>query len=210
MDILKVTNQVAAENTYLIVNHQAVLVVDPGSDQEKILEKLEQIGKPVAAILLTHTHYDHIMGVEAVRAAYEHPPVYVSDKEASWLYTPVHNLSGLPRHDDMADVVVQAAEFTFSYAQPYDLADFHFRVVETPGHSAGGVSFIFPEAKAVITGDALFKGSIGRTDLPTGDLDTLLEGIRQNLFTLPDDYTVHPGHGMNTSIGQEKATNPYF
>lgn len=210
MDILKTINQVAQENTYYLINDQAVLVIDPGSDSQKILETLVKIDKPVAAILLTHTHYDHIMGVEAVRAAHQNPPVYVSDKEASWLYTPEDNLSGLPRHDDMADVIVQPADHTFAYDQAYDLTGFQFRVVETPGHSIGGVSFIFPEARAVITGDALFRGSIGRTDLPTGNLDTLLTAVQDRLFTLPEDYTVYPGHGMNTTIGLEKTTNPFF
>lgn len=83
-------------------------------------------------------------------------------------------------------------------------------MVPTPGHSPGGVSFIFHVDHFVISGDALFAGSIGRTDLPGGDLDQLLHGIREQLFILPDDYTVYPGHGGDTTIGHEKETNPYF
>lgn len=210
MDILKIINTVAGENTYFLTNDQAVLVIDPGSDSDKIVETLTRIGKPVAAILLTHTHYDHIMSVDVVRDRFDNPPVYVSEHEASWLYTPVDNLSGLPRHDDMTDVIIRPADHTFVSHQNYALAGFIFEVRPTPGHSIGGVSFVFPEEEAVITGDALFKGTIGRTDLPTSDMTSLLTGIREQLFTLPEGYTVYPGHGMNTTIGAEKRYNPFF
>lgn len=210
MKIVKILNQVAYENTYLLHNDQATLVIDPGSDYPTILQKIEEIGKPVVAILLTHTHYDHIMGIEPVRQAFNNPPVYVSDKEASWLYTPTDNLSGLDRHSDMPDVVVNPAEEVFQYDQPYDLAGFHFSVVKTPGHSWGGVSFVFPEEEMVFTGDALFKGTVGRSDLPTSNYQDLITGIKENLFTLPEHYLVHPGHGMNTTIGTEIKYNPHF
>lgn len=210
MKILKTINAVASENTYFLTNDQAVLVIDPGSDSQKIIDTLIKIDKPVAAILLTHTHYDHIMSVDIVRERFNYPPVYVSEHEASWLYTPVANLSGLARHDDMADVVIQPAEKIFVLHQTYQLAGFEFTVRPTPGHSIGGVSFVFDQDEVVITGDALFKGTIGRTDLPTSDHQALLTGIRGQLFTLPDHYTVYPGHGMNTTIGNEKRFNPYF
>lgn len=210
MDILKLLNTVAGENTYFLTNDQAVLVIDPGSDSDKIIETLTKIGKPVAAILLTHTHYDHIMSVDVVRDQFGQPPVYVSEHEASWLYTPTDNLSGLARHDDMADVIIRPADHHFVEHQTYDLAGFRFEVRPTPGHSIGGVSFVFQEEEAVITGDALFKGTIGRADLPTSDFDSLISGIKTQLFTLPDHYMVYPGHGMNTTIGQEKAFNRFF
>lgn len=210
MDILKLTNTVAGENTYFLTNEQAVLVIDPGSDSDKIVKTLSRLGKPVAAILLTHAHYDHIMSVDVVRDQFGNPPVYVSEHEASWLYTPRHNLSGLPRHDDMADVIIRPADHTFVNNHPYDLSGFQFKVQPTPGHSIGGVSFVFDQDKVVITGDALFKDAIGRTDLPTGSFKELIANIKTQLFTLPDHYTVYPGHGMNTTIGQEKAFNPFF
>ena len=99
MKIRRILNPVAQENTYILENESASLVIDPGSNTSSILAKLEAIAKPVAAILLTHTHYDHIMSVEAVRQAYNHPPVYVAEAEKDWLMNPVHNLSGLPRHE---------------------------------------------------------------------------------------------------------------
>ena len=98
MNIKMITNPIAYENTYFLSNDGATLVIDPGNDTDTILSLIGDLGKPVAAILLTHTHYDHIMSVEAVREA-TGAPVYVSPLEAEWLYTPTLNLSGLPRHE---------------------------------------------------------------------------------------------------------------
>ncbi len=210
MIIHKSVNPVAFQNTYYIENDSHLLVVDPGSDWAKIQATIEKIGKPIAAILLTHTHYDHIMSLDILRETYDFPPVYVAESEASWLYTPEMNLSGLPRHDDMENVVCRPAEYVFQYQEDYQFDGFHFKVVPTPGHSIGGVSFIFPEAEAVVTGDALFRETIGRTDLPTSNFDDLISGIREHIFTLPNHYTIHPGHGQNTSVGHEKNFNPFF
>lgn len=210
MKIHKSVNQVATQNTYYIENDSHLLVVDPGSDWNKIQATIEKIGKPITAILLTHTHYDHILSLDILRETYGFPPVYVAESEASWLYTPEMNLSGLPRHDDMENVVCKPAEQVFKYQEDYQLDDFHFKVVPTPGHSIGGVSFIFPEAKAVVTGDALFRENIGRTDLPTSNFDDLIVGIQEHIFTLPNHYTVHPGHGQNTTVAHEKNFNPFF
>ena len=110
MKIHKTVNPVAYENTYYLEGDQHLVVVDPGSNWEAIRKTIENINKPVCAILLTHTHYDHIMSLDLVRDTFGNPPVYVAESEASWLYTPVDNLSGLPRHDDMADVICKPAE----------------------------------------------------------------------------------------------------
>lgn len=161
MKIKRILNPVAQENTYILENESASLVIDPGSNTSSILAKLEAIAKPVAAILLTHTHYDHIMSVEAVRQAYNHPPVYVAEAEKDWLMNPVHNLSGLPRHDDMEDVIVNPADYYFDFIKDYNISNFQFKVVPTPGHSIGGVSFIFEKEETVFSGDALLKKQLG-------------------------------------------------
>ncbi|MEX2805702.1 MBL fold metallo-hydrolase [Streptococcus sp. H31] len=210
MEVYKLLNPVARENTYILCNEQALILVDPGSKGSAIIERIKTLKKPLAAILLTHTHYDHIMSLDLVRDSFGSPPVYVSEKEADWLGSPKDNLSGLDRHQDMADITARPAEHYFTYQIPYHIAGFHFTVVETPGHSAGGVSFIFPDDELVLTGDALFKETIGRTDLPTGDLETLISSIKQKLFTLPNHYKVYPGHGMNTTIAHEKNFNPFL
>ncbi len=210
MKLHHTTNPIAQENTYYLENDNHIIVVDPGSDWAKIKATIEQINKPISAILLTHTHYDHIMSLEQVRQTFNQPPVYVAESEATWLYTPEMNLSGLSRHDDMDNVICQPAEHIFQYNQPYDLDGFQFSVVQTPGHSIGGVSFIFPAAELVITGDALFRETIGRTDLPTSNFDDLIAGIKQHLLTLPNHYAVYPGHGFPSTIAHEKNYNPFL
>ncbi|BDD40430.1 MULTISPECIES: MBL fold metallo-hydrolase [Streptococcus] len=210
MNIHKSVNPVAFQNTYYLENNTHIIIIDPGSDWNMIHSTIEKIGKPISAILLTHTHYDHIMSLDILRETYHFPPVYVAESEASWLYTPEMNLSGLPRHDDMDNVVCRPAEEVFQYDHDYQLDGFHFKVVPTPGHSIGGVSFIFPDDECVITGDALFRETIGRTDLPTSNFDDLIAGIKKHIFTLPSHYTVHPGHGQHTTIAHEKNFNPFF
>ena len=210
MKIQMIRNTIAAENTYVISNDKATIIIDPGSETEQIISLINQLDTPVVAILLTHTHYDHIMSVDPVRELTK-VPVYVSELEADWLYTPTLNLSGLPRHDhDLPNVVVKAAEYTFEIDQPYQISGFSFTVLATPGHSQGGVSFVFEDEQVVFTGDALFSGTIGRTDLNTGDLATLKQSIITQLFTLPSHFHVFPGHGPQTTIDIEKHTNPFF
>ena len=117
MKIFRLLNHVARENTYLLVNDQAIIVVDPGSNTDKIKEKITAIDKPVAAILITHAHYDHIMGLDVIRDAFGQPPVYISEKEASWLYSPKDNFSGLDRHADMDDVIFKTCRVPLSISK---------------------------------------------------------------------------------------------
>lgn len=194
------------ENCYLIYNEQSILIVDPGADAQTLIAAIDDLNRKPVAILLTHTHYDHIGAVEELRKKYQ-IPVYVSPYEQAWLGDPQMNLSGLARHDDLDDIIVRPAEEEFENKM-YRLGDMTFTVVPTPGHSIGGVSFIFDDF--VISGDALFKGSIGRSDLPTGNMEQLIEGIQTHLFILPDNMVVYPGHGPATTIGYEKETNPFF
>ena len=209
MKIHRTVNPVAYENTYYIEGENHLIVVDPGSHWAEIRSVIETINKPICAILLTHTHYDHILSLDLVRDTFGNPPVYVAESEASWLYTPVDNLSGLPRHDDMADVVCRPAEHTYVFHEEYQIEEFRFTVLPTPGHSIGGVSLVFPDGNLVLTGDTLFRETIGRDDLPTGSLEQMLDSILNQLFTLPN-YDVYPGHGPATTIAHEKVFNPFF
>ncbi|PNY19448.1 MBL fold metallo-hydrolase [Streptococcus parauberis] len=210
MKITTITNEIASENTYILENRNSLIIIDPGSNGQDILSSIARIDKPIAAIMLTHTHYDHIISLDLVRAHYDWPSVYVSPKEASWLFTPKDNLSGLIRHADIPDVITKPAEELFISGKNYHVDDFNFTVLETPGHSIGGVSFVFDEEEIVITGDALFFESVGRSDLPTGDFDQLSKSIKEKLFTLPNHYQVFPGHGKPTTIGHEKNFNPFL
>ena len=127
-------------------------------------------------------------------------PSLCQPTRAKWLGDPILNLSGLGRHDDIADVIVSPAEYEFEM-KTYTLKHVFSRR-PYPGHSIGSVSFIFDDF--VVSGDALFRGSIGRTDLYTGNLEQLLHSIRTQLFVLPDEFAVYPGHGDATTIEQEK------
>ncbi len=206
MKILQIPTGPIQENCYLVYNEKHLLIIDPGAEPEKIIETITDTKARPAAILLTHTHYDHIGAVDPLREFYE-IPVYVSPLEADWLQNPQMNLSGLGRHDDIENITAGPADEYFEL-QEYEIADLSFKVVATPGHSIGSVSFIFPDF--VVSGDALFRGSIGRTDLPTGNLQQLLESIQTQLFTLPEEFPVYPGHGEATTIEREKRLNPFF
>ncbi|EFR99371.1 metallo-beta-lactamase family protein [Listeria seeligeri FSL N1-067] len=201
--IKRIMTGIIQENCYIVYQDGLALIIDPGAEANKIEAEIAKLEVTPVAILLTHCHYDHIGALEEIRATYS-IPVYVSPKEQSWLSSPELNLSA---HIAGTPIVARPAEHEFTLGD-YNIEGFHFKVVPTPGHSIGSLSFIFTDF--VIVGDALFKGSIGRTDLYTGDFDTLINSITEELFVLPDDLQAYSGHGEVTTIGHEKATNPYF
>lgn len=202
VEVKRVQTGQIQENCYILSNQTHCLIVDPGDEADKIIATVEELAVTPVAILLTHCHYDHIGALEEVRHHYS-IPVYVDPAEQSWLVNPELNLSSRGNQP----IIASKAEFELAY-QDYDLEGFRFKVVSTPGHSVGSVSYIFDDF--VVAGDALFKGSIGRTDLPNGNFNQLIEAIQTQLFTLPDTFVVYSGHGEATTIGHEKATNPFF
>lgn len=204
MKIIGLVTGPVQENCYLIWKEDVLLIIDPGAEAARLIAEIEKTGAKPAAILLTHTHYDHIGAVDHLRDYYQ-IPVYVSPLEQGWLSDPMKNLSG--RHPELGPITARPAEFELELKE-YEIAGMSFKVVATPGHSIGSVSFIFDNF--VVSGDALFKGSIGRTDLPTGNLEQLLTSIQTQLFVLPNQMAVYPGHGEPTTIEIEKRTNPFF
>lgn len=202
MIVDRIVTGLIEENCYIIHQDKKALIIDPGADAGSIINKVTELDVLPVAVLLTHCHFDHIGALEEIRNYY-HIPVYVSPLEQSWLVNPEFNSSATFNHP----IICEPAEYELEM-RDYEIADFHFKVVPTPGHSIGSVSYIFDDF--VISGDALFKGSIGRTDLYTGDYDALISGIKKHLFSLPDDFKVFPGHRDATTIGYEKETNPYF
>lgn len=195
-------------NCYLVINeNNSCLIIDPGSEAEKLINILKTEKLKPQAILITHAHSDHIGAVENVRNEYN-IPVYVHENEAKWLLEPSLNGSQFYMEDGL--IRTKPADAYFVNDEEKVVGDFTFYVYETPGHSPGGVSFYFKEEQFVITGDALFAGSIGRSDFPGGNHTQLLESIHSKLLTLPEETQVLPGHGPVTTIGNEMNGNPYL
>jgi glyoxylase-like metal-dependent hydrolase (beta-lactamase superfamily II) len=196
-----------AENCFLVRREGSdrVLVVDPGEEAERILAKLEEIGGTAEAILITHCHFDHIGAVTPVAEA-TGAPVYCPEIETPILsdimaFVPWEGFG--PFDDYEADETVAGGE-------TLELAGLEIDVVFTPGHSPGHVTYSVRGEEAIFSGDVLFQGSVGRVDLPGADGPTLIMSIRKLLDSHPDETTVYPGHMGTTTLGAERATNPFL
>lgn len=187
-------------NCSILSENGKAWIVDPGQEAGHIVDLLAKKGLEPAAILLTHAHFDHIGAIPGLIEKFPDLPVYVHEKDIPMIG---HPLNQLP------------PEYT-SFAKPKELRGLEgleslegLEVIETPGHTPGGVCYYFPKDKLLLSGDTLFASSVGRTDLPGGDMATLMDSL-QKLVALPDDTLVIPGHGMHTRIALEKSGNPFL
>jgi glyoxylase-like metal-dependent hydrolase (beta-lactamase superfamily II) len=207
MDVRMFTVGPVQENCFIARqdNSSRAVIFDPGDEPERILTPVRELGLAVEAVLLTHTHFDHVGAVAPV-ARETGAPVYVSEIERPVLadimsYVPFAGIG--PYESYEADHVLRGGE-------QLELAGFHIEVLFTPGHSPGHLTFSIPAEQAVFSGDVLFQGSVGRTDLPGGDWNTLLASIGTLVESLPEDTTVYPGHMGITTLGAERRTNPFL
>lgn len=195
-------------NCYLVSDDKRNgLIIDPGEEGNKLIQLIEKRRIQPQAILLTHAHFDHIGAVDLVREKYQ-IPVYIHKKEANWLTDPSLNGSQSfmlpqPIKASPADVVIEKeGEMT--------IGSFVFTILETPGHSPGSVSYSFVSERILLSGDVLFQGSVGRTDLFGGNHAQLMKSIHDKLLVLPEDTLVLSGHGPVTSIEAEMDSNPFL
>lgn len=192
-------------NCYLIYHdglRQAV-VVDPADNGAYVLNKCRELNVKPVAVLLTHGHFDHILAVKDICRAFP-CKVYAGREEDRLLKDPSLNLSGSMGSEQTsleADVLVKEGD-------ELSLIGFTWKVLETPGHTAGSVCYYVESEQVLLSGDTLFAGSLGRTDLPTGDMRDIVCSIREKLLSLPADTMVYPGHGETTTIGHEQRYNP--
>ena len=195
-------------NTYLAVNPgtNECLIVDPAQDADRIIGQIDKLQAVPAAVLLTHGHADHILAVNDLKEHYNIPVLCCRDEDAL-LRDPWMNLStGMP---GMSDYRV-AADTLLADEQELTLAGVRIKALATPGHTAGGMCYYLPDEEVLFSGDTLFWRSVGRSDLPTGDEETLLISIRKKLLPLPDGTAVLPGHGPASTIGAERRQNPFI
>ncbi len=207
MDVRMFTVGPVQENCYLVRRDSAdgAVIVDPGDEAPKLLAAIDALGVTLDAILLTHCHFDHIGAVAPVARA-TGAPVYCPQIEVPVLqdimaYVPWPGFGPFESWDP---------EHTVQGGETLTVAGIDFEVLFTPGHSPGHVTYAARDEGVLLSGDVLFQGSVGRTDLPGGDTDTLLRSIGELLDAFDDETTVYPGHMGITTLGAERATNPFL
>ena len=190
-------------NCYLIINEETkeLVIVDPAICPDYLIRHVDSNGYVPKAILLTHGHFDHVMGIESWVDTFN-IPVYLHENEKQILADPKLNLSYMFGKPYAYEDVTCLQE-----GDVLEVAGFRFKIIHTPGHTCGGCCYYEETEKVLISGDTLFLQSVGRSDFPTGNARTLVNSIKEKLFCLPDDVMVYPGHDALTCIGDEKELN---
>ena len=192
-------------NCYIAKNKETgeALIIDPADSPSKIELKVNAMGARPVAVLLTHGHFDHIMGVEAVQEKYQ-IPVYACRQEEEMLREPSVNMT-----DQMGKSCSIRPDVFLDDLQVFEAAGFSIQMIHTPGHTKGSCCYYLKEEGVLFSGDTLFCGSVGRTDFPGGSASQIRDRLHRLLAALPDDTSVYPGHDTSTTIGYEKRYNPF-
>ncbi|UCD18398.1 MAG: MBL fold metallo-hydrolase [Candidatus Zixiibacteriota bacterium] len=192
-------------NCYLVYNEEdsSGVIIDPGDEEERIMDRIVKNGIKPAAILLTHGHGDHIAAVEPLKEHYR-LPLYIGKGDEQMLTSPSGNISAMFGYE----IVCPPADHILQDGDVFRAGSLEFTVLATPGHTRGGICYF--AGKNLFCGDTLFNGSIGRTDLPGGNFEQLIGAIERNILTLPDDIFCYPGHGPATTVGAERKSNPFL
>lgn len=208
MDIHSFTVGPFSENTYLLLKDTSALLIDPGFYEEHefgaVKDTLDQKSASLSAVILTHAHVDHVLGLHRLLEEFD-VPVYLSDKDR-YLWNNFSSQAGMfgfrvdPFDFDPEPIPIQNG---------WIIDSFEFEVRYTPGHAPDHIVLYSGDSGVLIAGDTLFRQGIGRTDLYKGDFELLESSIKEQLYTLPEDTEVFPGHGPKTSIGYEKQNNPF-
>jgi hydroxyacylglutathione hydrolase len=207
LDVRTFTVGAFRENCYLVRTPGATqaLLIDPGAEAERLIEAVTALEVAIPAILITHTHIDHI-GALAALARHTGAPVYCPALEVDVLT----DIDASVKHFGLSGFESYEADELLSGGEHLTLAGLEIDVHFTPGHSPGHLTFALPEQEALLDGDVLFRGSVGRTDLPGCDWPTLLGSISGLIEAYPPQTAVFPGHGEPTTLGAERATNPFL
>ncbi|MCW2990103.1 MAG: fold metallo-hydrolase [Solirubrobacterales bacterium] len=207
MDVRMFTVGPVQENCFLFRRDGSdrAVIVDPGEEADRLLAAIDELGVTLEAILLTHTHFDHVGAVAPVAKA-TGAPVYCPKLEVPVL----QDIMAFVPWAGFGPYESWDPEETVEGGERLELAGFEIDVIFTPGHSPGHVTYAIADEQALFSGDVLFQDSVGRTDLPGGDWPTLAASIQTLLDAYPDDTTVHPGHMGMTTLGRERASNPFL
>lgn len=202
MQVKRVVAGIYGANCYIIMDEDTkeALVLDPGGDVDDIMKGIEELDAKIKYIFLTHGHVDHTSGVELLKNLVGNPKVGISEKDSILINKGTHLYGPLLEGKD--------PEIFLKEGDEYKIGSMKIKCVETPGHTPGGMSFIIGDS--VFTGDTLFYGSIGRTDLEGGNQEQILNSIRKKLLILDNETIVYPGHSRQSTIGNEKQINPFI